>query len=73
MGSVASGKQIDLPALLHFHSPANHWAFLWDEIASVRSVESLTSQHAVWSHWQKFLENPDDYLTWNYIGGNTPI
>jgi len=44
-----------------------------NEIASVRTVESLTSQRAVWSHWQKFLEDPDDYLTWKHIGAHTPI
>lgn len=34
----------------------------------VRTVESLTSQQAVWSVWQRFLANPDMYLTWKYIG-----
>jgi hypothetical protein len=33
----------------------------------VRVVESLTSQRALWSHWQRFLEDPDRYLTWKYI------
>lgn len=28
-----------------------------------RTVESLISQRAVWSHWQRFLEDPDRYLT----------
>lgn len=34
----------------------------------VRTVESLTSQRAVWTHYQKFLADPDSYLTWKYVG-----
>ena len=34
----------------------------------IRTVESLTRQRIIWSHWQKFLADPDDYLTWKYIG-----
>jgi len=49
---------------LSFCVPDEMWTF-WP---CVRTVESLTSQHAVWSHWQKFLADPDDYLTWKYIG-----
>ena len=33
-----------------------------------RTIESLTPQRAVWMHWQKFLEDPETYLTWKYIG-----
>ena len=54
---------------LSFCVPDEMWAF-WP---CVRTVESLTSQRAVWSHWQKFLADPDDYLTCKYIGGHTPI
>ena len=39
----------------------------------IRTVESLTSQRSVWTHWQRFLADPDDYLTWKYIGGHTNI
>jgi hypothetical protein len=58
---------------LHFHCPANHSAFLWNEIASFRTVELLTSPRGFCSHWKKFLEDPDDYLTWKYIGGQIHI
>ena len=37
----------------------------------VRTVESLTSQRAMWSHWQKFLEDPETYLTWKYISSSS--
>ena len=36
----------------------------------IRTVESLTSQRAIWSHWERFLEDPDSYLTWKYIGNS---
>jgi hypothetical protein len=52
---------------LSFCVPDEIWTF-WP---CVRTVESLTSQRAVWSHWQKFLEDPDDYLTWKYIGSSS--
>jgi hypothetical protein len=49
---------------LEFCIPDPPWQF-W---SCVRRVESLTSQRAVWSHWQRFLDDPDSYLTWKYIG-----
>jgi hypothetical protein len=49
---------------LSFSTPDDRTTF-WP---CVRTVESLTSQRAVWSHWQRFLAEPDDYLTWKYIG-----
>jgi hypothetical protein len=49
---------------LEFCVPDEAWTF-WP---CVRTAESLTTQRAVWSHWQKFLEDPNDYLTWKYIG-----
>jgi hypothetical protein len=36
---------------------------------NVRTVESMTSQRAVWAYWQQFLEDPDMYLTSKYISG----
>ena len=36
----------------------------------VRTIESLTSQRAIWAHWQRFLEDPDSYLAWKYIGNS---
>jgi hypothetical protein len=41
-----------------------YWPCVW-------TVESLTSQRAVWAHWQKFLADPDMYLTWKYIGSSS--
>jgi hypothetical protein len=52
---------------LGFCVPDEMWTF-WP---CVRTVESLTSQRAVCSLWQKFLEDPDGYLTWKYIGGSS--
>jgi hypothetical protein len=52
---------------LEFCVPDNQWTF-WP---CIRTVESLTSQRAVWAHWLKFLENPDSYLTWKYIGSSS--
>jgi hypothetical protein len=54
---------------LSFCVPDERWTF-WP---SVRTMESLTSQRAVWSHWQKFLEDPDSYLTWKYISIHTHV
>ena len=51
---------------LSFCVPDEMWTF-WP---CVRTVESITSQRAVWSHWRKFLEDPDSYLTWKYSVGN---
>jgi hypothetical protein len=52
-----------------FGVPDDRWQF-WPP---VRTVESLTRQRDVWAHWQKFLENPDMYLTWKYIGSSTVV
>jgi hypothetical protein len=54
---------------LEFCVPDEQWKF-WPH---VRTVESLTSQRSIWSHWQKFLEEPDSYLTWKYIGKSTAV
>jgi hypothetical protein len=51
---------------LTFCVPDPRWEF-WP---NVRTVESLTTQRAVWAYWQQFLENPDMYLTSKYIGGS---
>jgi hypothetical protein len=51
---------------LSFCTPDDRATF-W---SCVRTVESLTSQRAVWSQWQRFLEDPDSYLTWKYIGNS---
>ena len=52
---------------LSFCVPDEKWTF-WP---CVRTVESLTSQRAVWSHWQKFLKDPDMYLTWKSVGSSS--
>jgi hypothetical protein len=52
---------------LSFSAPDDHTTF-WP---CIRTVESLTSQRAIWSHSQRFLEDPDSYLTWKYIGKAT--
>jgi hypothetical protein len=31
---------------------------------TTRTVESLQTQRQIWSVWEKFLADPDDYLTW---------
>jgi hypothetical protein len=51
---------------LSFSTPDGHTTF-WP---CIRTVESLTSRRAVWSHWQRFLEDPGSYLTWKYIGNS---
>lgn len=49
---------------LTFCVPDPRWEF-WP---NVRTVESLTTQRAVWAYWQQFLEDPEMYLTSKYIG-----
>jgi hypothetical protein len=69
---IAADKPFDLQigrnelniVFLSFRVPDDKTTF-WP---CIRTVESLTSQRAIWSHWQKFLEDPDSYLTWKYIG-----
>jgi hypothetical protein len=34
-----------------------------DFFPCVRTVESLTSQRDIWKHWQRFMSDPDEYLT----------
>lgn len=46
-----------------FSVPDQPWEF-WP---TVRRVESLTTQRAVWAYWHQFLEDPDMYLTWKYM------
>jgi len=53
---------------LSFGVPDDHASY-WP---CTRMIESLTSQRAVWAHWQNFLADPDDYLTWQYIGKPGP-
>jgi len=52
---------------LEFCVPDGQWTF-WPH---VRTIESLTSQRSLWSHWQKLLEDPHSYLTWKYVGKAT--
>ena len=54
---------------LSFFVPDNQWTF-WP---CVRTVESLTTQRTIWAHWQRFLTDPDHYLTWKYIGIHTHV
>jgi hypothetical protein len=69
---IAAGRPFELQigrnqlniVFLSFQVP-NDKANFWP---CIRTVESLTSQRSIWSHWQKFLEDPDGYLTWKYIG-----
>jgi hypothetical protein len=51
---------------LSFSAPGDRTTF-WP---CIRTVESLTSQRAIWSHWQRFLEDPESYLTWKHIGNS---
>jgi len=61
------GRSSENVVWLEFCVPEPPWQF-WPRI---RTVESLTSQRAIWLHWQKFLADPDMYLTWKYIGKAT--
>jgi len=72
---VVAGKPFELQigrntgniVWLEFCLPDPPWHF-W---TCIRRVESLTSQRAVWAHWQRFLDDPDAYLTWRYIGNSS--
>lgn len=58
------GRTLANVVFLDFCAPGGRTTF-WP---CVRTVGSLTSQRAVWAHWQKFLEDPESYLTWKHIG-----
>ena len=38
-----------------------------------RKVESLMTQRQVWAVWERFLKDPDEYLTWKRFEVKTSV